>query len=313
MPTGPSVLKPRALRAGDRLAIVAPASGFDRSEFDRGVAELRALGFEPVYDGSVFDRAGYVAGSAERRAEAFRAAWRDPDVAGLVGARGGYGSVHLLPWLPADELRRTPKLFLGYSDLTTVLSHLTIGCGVVSFHGPMVVGRLARGEVAYDVTSLRRLTMRAEPAGEMAPAGLETVKAGEATGALLGGTLTQLVASLGTPYAFAPEPPFVLFLDEVNERPYRLDRMLTQLRLSGVLAAAAGVIWGELPGCDEPAGRPTARATAADLLADFPGPVVFGFPSGHTGGAALTLPLGVRVRLVADSRPRLVVEEAAVS
>ena len=307
------MLKPKALSPGDRLAIVAPASGFDRSEFELGLTELRALGFDPVYDESIFDRRVYVAGEAAERAEAFRKAWLDPDIAGLVGVRGGYGSVHLLPWLTPTELQRRPKVFLGYSDLTSLLVHLTTGCGVVGFHGPTVVGRLSKGEGAYDRESLKRVTMVAEPFGELSPDSLEILNPGEATGTLLGGTLTQLVASLGTPYAFAPQKPFLLFIDEIGERPYRLDRMLTQLRLSGLLSAASGVIWGELPSCDEPAGKPTARATVADLLSDFRGPVVFGFPSGHTRGSAITLPFGVRTRLSTESRPRLVVEEAAVS
>ena len=307
------MLKPKALSPGDRLAIVAPASGFDRSEFELGLTELRALGFDPVYDESIFDRRVYVAGEAAERAEAFRKAWLDPDIAGLVGVRGGYGSVHLLPWLAPTELQRRPKVFLGYSDLTSLLVHLTTGCGVVGFHGPTVVGRLSKGEGAYDRESLKRMTMVAEPFGELSPDSLKILNPGEATGTLLGGTLTQLVASLGTPYAFAPQKPFLLFIDEIGERPYRLDRMLTQLRLSGLLSAASGVIWGELPSCDEPAGKPTARATVADLLSDFRGPVVFGFPSGHTQGSAITLPFGVRARLSTESRPRLVVEEAAVS
>ncbi|MED5377738.1 MAG: LD-carboxypeptidase [Acidobacteriota bacterium] len=307
------MLKPKALSPGDRLAIVAPASGFDRSEFELGLTELRALGFDPVYDESIFDRRVYVAGEAAERAEAFRKAWLDPDIAGLVGVRGGYGSVHLLPWLTPTELQRRPKVFLGYSDLTSLLVHLTTGCGVVGFHGPTVVGRLSKGEGAYDRESLKRMTMVAEPFGELSPDSLEILNPGEATGTLLGGTLTQLVASLGTPYAFAPQKPFLLFIDEIGERPYRLDRMLTQLRLSGLLSAASGVIWGELPSCDEPAGAPTARATVADLLSDFRGPVVFGFPSGHTQRSAITLPFGVRARLSTESRPRLVVEEAAVS
>ena len=184
---------------------------------------------------------------------------------------------------------------------------------MVGFHGPTVVGRLSKGEGAYDRESLKRMTMVAEPFGELSPDSLKILNPGEATGTLLGGTLTQLVASLGTPYAFAPQKPFLLFIDEIGERPYRLDRMLTQLRLSGLLSAASGVIWGELPSCDEPAGEPTARATVADLLSDFRGPVVFGFPSGHTQGSAITLPFGVRARLSTESRPRLVVEEAAVS
>jgi muramoyltetrapeptide carboxypeptidase len=130
---------------------------------------------------------------------------------------------------------------------------------------------------------------------------------------LLGGTLTQLLASLATPFAFDPPAGYVLFLDEVGERPYRLDRMVTQVAQAGLLARAAAVVIGELPKCDEPAGEPTARAVMSDLFADFPGPVLIGFPSGHTVGPAMTLPFGVTARVVSGPRPRLVIEEAAVA
>ena len=130
---------------------------------------------------------------------------------------------------------------------------------------------------------------------------------------LVGGTLTQLVASLGTPFAFAPPDRHVLFLDEVGERPYRLDRMLTQLAQAGILARASAVIVGELPQCDEPGGDPTARAVVADVLRDFPGPVLFGLPSGHTTRPALTLPFGVRARVLGGARARVIIEEAAVT
>ena len=129
---------------------------------------------------------------------------------------------------------------------------------------------------------------------------------------LLGGTLSQLVASLATPFAFAPPPGYVLFIDEIGEKPYRLDRMLTQLSYSGLLARASAVVFGELPQCDDLSDDSRARAVVADLMRDFPGPVLFGFPSGHTRGPTLTLPFGVRARVVANSRPRLVIEEAAV-
>jgi muramoyltetrapeptide carboxypeptidase len=148
--------------------------------------------------------------------------------------------------------------------------------------------------------------------GELTPPGLESIRPGEAGGPLLGGTLTQLLASLGTPFAFAPPAGYVLFLDEVGERPYRLDRMVTQLRHAGLLARAAAIVIGELPKCDEPSGDPTARAVMADLFADFPGPVVIGFPSGHTVGPAMTLPFGVACRVIGGPRPRLVIDEPAV-
>jgi muramoyltetrapeptide carboxypeptidase len=306
------MLKPRALAPGDRLAVVAPASAFRRDEFDRGIEEIRRLGFEPVYDDSVFEQKQYVAGPPEVRAAALQGAWRDPSIAGIIGVRGGYGSAQLLPFLDADAVRRSCKPFIGYSDLTAMLTFLTVGCRMVAFHGPMLAGRLARGTDGYDARSfLASLTSR-EPIGELAPAGVDVVRGGEAAGPLYGGTMTQLLASLGTPFAFDPPAGVVLFLDEVGERPYRLDRMVTQMRQSGLLARAAAVVIGELPKCDEPAGQPTGRGVMADLFADFPGPVLIGFPSGHTVGPAMTLPFGVRCRVVAHETPRLVLEEAAV-
>jgi len=151
-----------------------------------------------------------------------------------------------------------------------------------------------------------------EPLGELGASQLETFNKGEAAGPLMGGTLVQLLASLGTPYAFDPPNGHILFLEDVGERPFRLDRMVTQLQQTGLLSRAAAIVIGELPQCDEPSGEPKGRAVMADVLADFPGPVVVGFPSGHTVGPAMTLPFGASCRVVADAHPRLVIEEAAV-
>jgi len=214
--------------------------------------------------------------------------------------------------LDRAEVRRAKKPFIGYSDITSLLAFVSIGCELVAFHGPTVAGRLGKGTGAYDRESFMNALCRREPIGELTTAAVETIRGGDVTGPLFGGTLAQLVASLGTPFAFSPPQGHVLFLDEVNERPYRLDRMLTQLRQAGVLARAVAVVVGELPGCDEPTGVPTARSVVADLFSDFPGPVLIGFPSGHTAGPAMTLPLGVKCRVTADRRPRLAIEEAAV-
>lgn len=308
------MLKPPALGPGDRIAVVAPASPFARDEFDRGVAELRRLGFDPVYDETVFARTRYTAGAAALRAAAFRRAWADPSIGALIAVRGGYGSVHLLPFLDADEIRRTPKAFIGYSDNTSLLTYLTGRCGLVAFHGPMLEGRLAKGPAGYDADTFSRVLTRAAPAGRIEHAQLESLREGEASGVLLGGTLTQLAASLGTPYAFDPPAGHILFIDEVAERPYKIDRLLTQLQLAGVLARAGAVVFGELPRCDEPSENgPAIRDVIRDLLSEFRGPVLFGLPSGHTAGATLTLPFGVTARVVGGPDPALYIEEAAVA
>jgi muramoyltetrapeptide carboxypeptidase len=309
---GTRMIKPRALKAGDRIALVSPASPFSREEFDKGVAELRRLGFEPVYDDSVFERTGYVSGSPQLRAAAWLRAWSDPDVAALVAVRGGYGSVHLLPYLDAYRGRLAAKLFIGYSDNTSLLSWLTCQCGMTALHSPMLEGRLARGIDGYDERSFMRL-VSGEGAGlELRPSELVALRGGDAGGPLYGGTLTQLAASMGTPYAFDPPQGCVLFLEDVNERPYRLDRLLTQLRLSGILDRAVAMVFGEMRGCEEAGGQPALRDVLTQLTEGFAGPVLLGFPSGHTIGPSWSLPLGVRVRATTDPHPAIVVEESPV-
>lgn len=301
--------KPRALRAGDRVAIVAPASYCGRDELELGAAELRRLGFDPVYDESVFEQAMFTAGTAATRAAAFLKAWNDPAVAALIALRGGYGSVQLLPLLADLQVER-PKLFVGYSDNTSVMAWL-VQRGVPTLHGPMVERRLSRGADGYDESSFVALLQGG--AGLMLrPDGLHVMRGGKARGPLVGGTMTQLGASLGTPYAFDPPAGCVLFLEDVNERPYRLHRLLTQLQLAGILGRAAALVFGEMRGCDEPDGRATALAVIEEFARDCRGPVIVGFPSGHTAGPCWTLPLGVTCRIETTPHPTLIVEEAPV-
>lgn len=304
---------PRRLERGSRIAVVAPASPFQRDEFDRGVAELARLGFDPVWDESVFARDAFVAGSAVLRADAIRRALEDPSVDALIAVRGGYGSAQLLPLLDPSAIRAAGKAIIGYSDITTLLLFTALRAGLVSFHGTMLEGRLARGEDGYDRRSFERALCSSQPMGEFDAPAVDVITAGEFAGPILGGTVTSILASFGTPYAFDPPQGYVLFFDEVAERPYKLDRMVTQLRQSGVLARAGAVVVGELPKCDEAGVAVTGRATMAAALKDFPGPILFGFPSGHTAGPQQTIPLGVRARVVADRRaPRLIIEEPAV-
>lgn len=318
--TAAGLIKFRPVKPGSRIALVAPASPFDRAEFDAGVAELRRLGLEPVWDEAVFERVMMRAGSPSSRAVSLLRAIDELDADAVMSVRGGYGSIEVLPLLDPERIRRARTAFIGYSDVTSLHSFLGHSVGLASVHGPMIEGRLAKGPAGYDPeTFLKSLTT--EPLGELAPAGLETISTGGSTtasGPLVGGTLTQLLASLGTPFEFSPPPRQVLFLDEVNERPYRLHRMLTQLAQAGRLSRAAAIIFGQLPGCDEPGGAVNAIDAIRDALvtnAGFAdGPILVGFPSGHSTSPLISLPLGVRATVVAHrSAPKLILEEAAAA
>ena len=304
--------KPRALQPGDRIAIVAPASAFSPEQLQAGVEELRSLDFEPVYEPSLFERTRYTAGPPQLRAEAFRKAWLDPGIAGIVAARGGYGSVQLLPLLDPGDFADGGKPFIGYSDNTSLMAWLTLTCGVVTFHGPMIDRRLARGPAGYDRDTFLRCLTRPAPIGVITHPHVDVLQHGEAAGMLIGGTMTQLAGSLGTPYAFDPPQGCVLFLDEVGERPYRIDRLFTQLQQAGIISRAGALVFNELPRCEEPGGSPIVRDVIVDLTRDFNGPVLFGLPSGHTDSPTLTIPFGVRARIDTQHRPGLIIEESAV-
>lgn len=305
--------RPVRLRPGDRVALVAPASPVQADLLERGADELRALGFTPVHDERALARHGYVAGAPSMRVASLVDAWRDPSIRGIVAVRGGYGSQQLLPHLDPRWIAADPKVFIGYSDITALLTWY-VTHGGVAFHGPMVEGRFAKGPGAYDRASFLAAVTQPVAMGTLAPPGLETFRPGDAQGTLVGGTLTQLASMLGTPFALVPREPTILFLEDVGERPYRLDRLMTQLHQAGTFARVTGIVLGRFPRCDEGGGGPTARGVLRDLLAQFPGPVVYGFPSGHTDAAAWTLPFGVHARLTASAGVgALSIEEPAVA
>ena len=305
------MIRLRRLRSGDRVALVAPASSFPPEEVEAGVAELARLGLEAVYDPSVFDKDRFVAGSIDTRVRAVTKAWEDPSIAALIAIRGGYGSAQLLPYLDPGIMRDARKALIGYSDITAILT-LYQQHGMAAIHGPMIDRRISKGPSAYDEDSFRKVMMSTEPAGDLTPPQLETLNAGSASGTLVGGTLTQLMASMGTPWAFDPPHGSVLFIEDVGERPYRIHRMLTQAAQAGLFVNATAVVFGEFPNCSEPGGDPAIRDVLRDFMKEFRGPVLFNFPSGHTVGPTWTLPFGVKAEVVGASSPAVRIIEAAV-
>ena len=305
------MIKLRRIQSGDRIALVAPASSFPMEEVAAGVAELQRLGFEAVYDDSLFEKDRFVAGSVATRVSAIHRAWEDPSIAALIAMRGGYGSAQLLPLLDPGRLRSARKALVGYSDITALLTFY-LREGVTAIHGPMVDRRLSVGASAYDQHSFMTVLTKAAPAGEFAPEQVEALHPGAASGVLVGGTLTQLVASLGTPWAFEPPNDCILFLEDIGERPYRVHRMLTQAAQAGMFARARGIVFGEFANCVEPNSDVKIKDVLRDFTSEYRGPVLFNFPSGHTAGPMWTLPLGVRVE-IASTSPGIRVLEAAVA
>ena len=305
------MVRPRALRPGDAVAVVSPASPFDRAEFDAGVAELQRLGYTPVYDESVFAPGPMVSGLPALRAAAFLKALRDPSIRAIVAVRGGYGSVEILPFLDAAELRESRKIICGYSDITSLLVYSVCHAGLIALHGPMLDRRLSRGAAGYDETSFTG-AITGRTLGRLAPGGVSVLRHGTASGMLIGGTVTQIAAGLGTPYAMRLDRPSILFLEDVNERPYRLRRMLVQLKLAGVFDQVTGIVLGAMIGCDEPGlVACDALSTLFTDVIDFRGPVLAGFPSGHGDAPTWTLPFGVQASMTTEDGGALTIEEPA--
>ncbi|GBC77141.1 putative murein peptide carboxypeptidase [bacterium HR08] len=306
------MIKPPVLRPGDLIGIVAPASDVRPERLAAGARELERLGFRVTYAPSIFARQMYLAGSDTRRAEELMAMFDDPDVKAIFAARGGYGSVRLLPYLDEERLRAHPKIFMGYSDITTLLVYFQQRFRWVVFHGPMVAREFADGPGHYDEELLRRTLMRAEPIGEIDTSGAAVLSPGVARGRLTGGCLSLLVSTLGTPYEFDATDA-ILFLEDYAAKPYQVDRMLTQLRDSGKLRTVRGLIFGEMTECvQHPHQDYTLVEVIRDRLADLGVPILFGVRSGHSDNRNQVLPFGVRATLDGD-RAKLIIEEAATS
>jgi muramoyltetrapeptide carboxypeptidase len=292
-------IKPRALKPGDTIGVVSPASAIDREHLERGVASLKGLGFRVKVSRHALDRDGIVAGPDAARASELQAFFADPELAAIFATRGGYGAGRILPLLDFDAIARTPKVFMGFSDATFILNALVGRSSMVCFHGPMVAMDFARGLSEASLDHLRRLL-----AGEMGSFELPAraaLKAGVAEGEVVGGCLSMVAATLGTPYA----PPFdgaILFLEDTGEKAYRIDRMLVQLGQAGVLGQVAAVVFGALRAPDgSEAEHRLIGECIAEQAARLDCPVLSGIEAGH-GSANFTIPFGVRARVDTAAR-----------
>lgn len=303
-------VRPTALTSGDTVGIIAPSSGFRRDEFEAGCAHLLRLGYQPFYLPSIFDRDLYFGGSVERRIEELHDMFRRPEVKAILCARGGYGCDYLLPHIDLDVIRANPKIFAGCSDVTTLLTYLCDAAGLVTFHGPMVAGDFARPDGVDEESWVAAVSSIAEYRREFCPAEVQVPSPGTAEGVLYGGCLSLLCASLGTPYEIQTAGT-ILFIEDRAERPYRIDRMLMQLKLAGKFDGVRGIIFGEMIDCNEPGAFDyTLQQIIMRILADLKIPIAFGLKSGHVSNNAMTLPFGVRAKLSAGITVTLSCEAA---
>jgi len=304
--------KPRALRAGSRVALVAPASPAEPRKIEAGIAELQRLGFSVLpWAGNASE--GYFAASTPERRREFLDALENPGADALVALRGGYGSNYLLDSRDEPALA-APKPLIGYSDLTTLQLFLWQRMGWVTFYGPMVAAGLCTGAGkpgGYDEDSFRRATGQTEGGWTLDLQG-ECLEEGEVEGTLMGGCLTLLEATVGTQWQVNLGGAIVVLEDRAM-KPYQVDRVLMHLIQAGVFAGVAGFVFGDFPECPAPgAGSPSVRDVCARILAGNGLPVVYGAPVGHTERPMLTLPLGVEARLVAQGGGTLEILEPAV-
>lgn len=312
-----SAVLPPPVLPGDRVGVAALSGPVDPDRLERGLAALRGLGFEPVPAANLGEREGLFAGDDRRRLAAFHDLAADPSLKAIFFARGGHGVLRVLPGIDWELLAAHPRAYVGYSDLTPLLLAVTARLGLVAFHGPMVAADLARGisgeEAASLLAALAGDYPRAYPVEDVrtddggAPGAGEretSPGSGSVSGPLLGGCLSLITALLGTPYL--PDlGGAVLFWEDVDEPRYRLDRMLTHLRLSGNLSALSAMVIGHAEPTDARGLPPAVWLT--DALAGFTPPLAWGLAAGHRA-PNLTLPLGLRARLEPATR-RLVCGE----
>ena len=310
-------IKPPVLQPGDIVGIVAPASNVNPDDLEAGCATLRELGYKPFYFESILERDLYFAGSAARRARELEEMFMRDEVRAIICARGGYGSNYLLDILDLNKIKGQPKIFVGYSDLTSLLTYFVDSAGLITFHGPMVAKDFAYADGVDPGSWERALNGSSEWALDL-DSDVKSLVEGSAEGTLYGGCLSILVASLGTPYEIRTAGT-ILFLEDIAAKPFQIDRMLMQLKLAGKLADVRGVIFGEMLDCRQNTNTNRDQGYGLEevvlrVVGDLGVPVAYGLRSGHVSRRNITLPFGVRAALnVATSGVRLQILEASTT
>lgn len=308
-----SALKPAALSPGGLIRVISPSSPADRDGLGRGIAELERLGYQ-VRTGAAMHPDGYFAGSLLRRKAELESALQDPNASAVICARGGYGTSALLDQIRLPH-RLRPKLLVGYSDVTMLQAYLWTCFHWTSLHGPMVAAGWNNGagnRLGYDLNSFLDASGGKRKSWSIA-LDAEALSHGQASGVLLGGCISLLETTLGTPWEFDTRGA-ILFLEDRGLKPYQLDRLLLHLQQAGKFRGVRGIVLGDFPDCEPPVeGSFSVRDVCRRILGPLRVPVVFGAPIGHTVRPMLTIPFGVRARLRAAGEGKLDILEPAVT
>jgi len=303
-------IKPPALRPGDLIGVVAPASNIKPDMLDEGCRELQRLGYRTLYRPGITTFHRYLSGTTERRAAEFLEMLRNPEVHAIFCARGGYGSAHIIPYIEPELLIANPKIINGSSDITSLLTLLDRS-GLVGFYGPMVATAILQGErgynasVFFDVLSGKTVRFPLD--------GTSVLRSGTAEGRLTGGCLSVVMTTLGTPHEIDTTDA-ILVLEDLGEKPYEIDRMLTQLKQAGKLESVRGFVFGEMLNCFQNANQGySLEEVVMDVLGDTTVPILYGFPTGHTSGPNVLVPFGVQARLSLGAESVFELLEPAVS
>jgi muramoyltetrapeptide carboxypeptidase len=291
-----TIIRPKALPKGARLAVLSPASTPRRELVELGLLRLQQMGYHPVLSSHALDTGPlYYAGSIEHRVNDFHEAFRDPRIDGIVCTRGGWGSAELLPHLDAALIRVHPKPFIGYSDHTSLHVWLRNEANLATFYGPMIASDFSREHGVHEASWASSLHMHNAWSLGMAE-GLRVLRPGHAAGTLYGGCLSIYTESLGTLYA-ARAGGGILFLEDVGTKPYQWDRMLLHMRYAGLLDEVQGIVFGDMRQCVSSEEDAFLERAILHALRDFEGPIAIGLRSGHVDAPNVTLPLGAEVQL----------------
>ncbi len=317
----PRVTKPKKLNSGDTIGLIAPGSFITEDELKESIDNLALLGFKTVYTDAILQRYGYLAGKDKQRADDLNMMFARSDVDGIVAARGGYGCSRILPYLDYNTILKNPKILIGYSDITALLYGIYAKTGVVTFHGPVGISTFNEFSVRNfnDVlmSNKKNITLyNAEEEKEEAELNVYPIVTGKGQGKLVGGNLSIVVSMIGTEYDVDYKDK-IIFLEEVSEEPYRIDRMLTQMIEAGKFEQASGIMLGIFHDCEAKEKDPsfpkslTLKEVLLDRLGDLKIPVIYGMSFGHVTNK-FTLPFGIESELDSGDGVLKLLENAVI-